>query len=307
MGILSGSSSQMHGLRPYRAHSRRFAIFSSKTNLWSVFCNTHFKQLFEGKTAPGRTPGSLTQLQSWIGASQGGIGVLSARGFMKSILITLTITFFSAAMTQAQSESIPNDLPLTHIQPPHIIPVQVEPAQQESHRVLPDAPIPIIPNIQDGPLPCPAGIGKPCPLLGGRRYFRDPSHMTEHDATWGKAMRNPMMVAGGLLNLASTIADIEGTQACLHAHTCTEGNPLFGANPSRTRAYGIGIPLGFAIYSMSAWLKKNGEGNLAFGLLWGGTIIHTYEAAHGYTITGKGSPAKPNSPTGQSFGIIIKF
>jgi len=131
--------------------------------------------------------------------------------------------------------------------------------------------------------------------------------MTEHDATWGKAMRNPMMVVGGLLNLASTIADIEGTQACLHAHTCTEGNPLFGANPSRTRAYGIGIPLGFAIYSMSAWLKKNGEGNLAFGLLWGGTIIHTYEAAHGYTITGKGSPAKPNSPTGQSFGIIIKF
>ncbi len=59
----------------FEPNARRFAIFSSKTNLWSVFCNTHFKQLFEGKTAPGRTPGSLTQLQSWIGASQSGIGV----------------------------------------------------------------------------------------------------------------------------------------------------------------------------------------------------------------------------------------
>jgi len=131
--------------------------------------------------------------------------------------------------------------------------------------------------------------------------------MTEHDLTWGKAMRNPMMVVGELLNLASTIADIEGTQACLRVHICTEGNPLFGANPSRARAYGIGIPMGFAVYSMSAWLKKNGDGNFAFGLLWGGTMAHVYLAAHAFSIASKGSPAKPNSLTGQSFGLVIKF
>jgi len=217
------------------------------------------------------------------------------------------MTIFPAVLTQAQSELIPNNLPLTRIQPSQFIPVQVEPAQQESSRPLPDAPIPVLPNIQDGPFPSPAGVGKPCALLGGRRYFNDPSHMTEHDATWGEAMKNPMMVVGELLNLASTIADIEGTEACLRAHTCTEGNPLFGANPSRARAYGMGIPMWFAIYSISAWLKKNGDGNLAFGLLWGGTILHTYEAAHGFAIASKGSPAKANSSKGQSLAIVIKF
>jgi hypothetical protein len=235
------------------------------------------------------------------------IGLLLDGGSMKKILITLTMTLFSGVMTQAQSELMPNNLPLPPIQSPQLIPSRIEPAQLVSNRVLPDAPIPVLPNIQHGPLPCPAGIGKSCALLGGRLYFNDPSHMTEHDATLGKAMRNPMMVVGGVLNLASTIADIEGTQACLNAHTCREGNPLFGAYPSRARAYGLGIPMTFATYLMDAWLKKHGEGNLGFGLLWGGTLSHVYEAAHGFAVANKGSPVKTNSSTGQSLGIIIKF
>jgi len=226
---------------------------------------------------------------------------------MKKILVTIMGTFFAAGISHAQSAEIPDNLPLTRLQLPQLNPALIQPQQQGEGRVLPDAPIPVLPNIQDGPFPCPAGIGKPCALLGGRRYFRDPSHMTEHDATWGQAMRNPMMVIGGLLNLASTIADIEGTEACLRLQTCIEGNPLFGANPSRAKAYGIGIPMGFAIYSLSAWLKKNGDGNLAFGLLWGGTTWHTYHAAHGFALANKGSPAKSNSPAGQRFGIVIKF
>ncbi len=223
---------------------------------------------------------------------------------MKRMLVTLAVTLFSAVVTQAQSELIPADLPLTSFRSLEIIPVI--PAPQKSGVTLPEAPIPVVPGLQDGPLPCPAGIAKPCPLLGGRLYFNDPSHMTEHDATLGKAMRNPLMVVGGLLNLASTIADIEGTEACLNAHTCTEGNPLFGANPSRAKAYGIGIPLGLATYVMSSWLKKNGDGNLAFGLIWGGTMAHVYEAAHGFAIASKG-PAKPNSSTVQRVGIVIRF
>jgi hypothetical protein len=217
---------------------------------------------------------------------------------MKRMLITFILTLFSTAMLHAQSELVPSSLPLARSQP--------QPLQHERNRVLPDAPIPVLPNIQDGPLPCPAGIARPCALLGGRVYFRDPSHMTEHDATLGKAMRNPMMVVGGLLSLAATIADIEGTNACIQAHTCREGTPLYGAYPSRAKAYGIGIPVTLVIYTMSSWLKKRGDGNFAFGLLWGGTIGHIYQAAHGFAISRKGSPAKPNSSAAKSSEIGIK-
>jgi hypothetical protein len=226
---------------------------------------------------------------------------------MNRILITLSLTFFSAVMTQAQSDLVATDLPLISVQPLQMIPVPGKPAQPESQWAPPNVPIPVLPGIQDGPLPCPAGIGKPCPLLGGRLYFSDPVHMTEHDLTWGKAMRNPGMVFGILANLASTIADIEGTEACLHVHTCREGNPLFGAHPGRGKAYGIGMPLNFATYAMAGWLKKKGDGNIAFGLLWGGTMVHTYEAARGFTLANKSSSVKTNSFTGQTLGITVKF
>ena len=169
---------------------------------------------------------------------------------MKRILMTLAMTFFSTSIMQAQSERIPADLPMTSVHPFQFISVQGQAPRAD--RLKPDAPIPVLPGIQDGPLPCPAGIGKPCPLLGGRLYFRDPSHMTEHDATWGQAIRNPMMMVGGLANLASTIADIEGTEACLRSHTCTEGDPLFGTNPSRVKSYGIGIPITYSRISRLA-------------------------------------------------------
>jgi len=226
---------------------------------------------------------------------------------MIKILLIIIGTFISALACLAQSPAIPNNLPLTGPLSSRLNSTLIQPQQQGEGRVLPDAPIPVLPNIEDGRFPCPAGIGKPCALLGGRLYFRDPSHMTEHDATLGKAMRNPLMVVGGLLNLASTIADIEGTQACLHAHTCTEGNPLFGANPSRAKAYGIGIPLTFVIYSMAALLKKNGNGNYAFAVLWGGTLLHSYEASKGFGLANDVSQAKPNSLARQRFGIVLQF
>jgi hypothetical protein len=226
---------------------------------------------------------------------------------MKKILIAVAATLFSSVMLQAQSELIPDNLPLSNIQSLQTIPVQA-PSPGQAGRELPDAPIPVLPNIQDGPFPCPAGIGKSCALLGGRLYFRDPYHMTEHNETWGQAMRNPLMVVGGLVNLAALIADAEATEACLHARTCTEGNPILGSHPSRAKAYGITLPMEFALYSMSAWMKKRGRGNVAFAILWSGTMLHVYEAAQGFALAHKGSPAKPtNSSTSQSFGIVIKF
>jgi hypothetical protein len=226
---------------------------------------------------------------------------------MKRVLMTFTIALFFGVMTQAQSELIPSNLPLPLFQSPQPIPSRFEAVKPAPDRVLPDAPIPVLPNVQDGPLPCPAGIGKSCALLGGRLYFNDPSHMTEHDPTLGKAMRNPMMVVGGLFNLASTIADIEGTQACLNAHTCIEGNPMFGRYPSRAKSYGLGMPMTIANYMVCSWLKKHGDGNLAFGLLWGGTMGHVYEAAHGFAIATKGSPAKTKFSSSQGIGITIRF
>src|SRR5207302_9797150 len=101
---------------------------------------------------------------------------------MKRILMTLAMTFFSISIMQAQSERIPADLPMTSVHPFQFISVQGQ-APQEPDTTLPDAPIPVLPGLQDGHLPCPAGIGKHCPLMGVRLYFRDPPDMTEHEAT----------------------------------------------------------------------------------------------------------------------------
>jgi len=200
-------------------------------------------------------------------------------GNMNRTLMVLTLTCSSAMSARAQSEV--NQLPVTRMELLRINLLQLTLAQEPS-RILPDNPIPVLPNLQDGPAPCPFGEGKSCALLGGRAYFSDASHMTQHDATWWEATRNPMLVVGGLVNMASTVADIEGTQACLRAHTCKERNPLFGSNPRRARAYAISVPMGLAIYSLAARLKKNGDGNYAFGALWVVTAIHFYEGVSGF-------------------------
>jgi len=226
---------------------------------------------------------------------------------MNRVLMTILGILFSTAISHAQSFVVLDELPLTHSASLRAESSLLPPPQQGRERILPEAPIPVLPNLQDGPAPCPAGVGKPCALLGGRLYFSDPAHMTEHDQTLWKAMRNPMLLAGGLINLAATVADIEGTQACLRVHTCTEGNPLFGRNPSRARSYGIGVPLTFANYLLCAQLKKMGSGNWAFGVLWAGTTLHVYEASQAFALGRNGPKATPNSSTNKSLGIVFKF
>ena len=201
---------------------------------------------------------------------------------MKRILITFSMACFSAAMTQAQSELIPNNLPLTRIQPSQIIPAQVEPVQQESNRVLPDAPIPVLPNIQDGPLPCPAGVGRSCALLGGRLYFRDPAHMTEHDKSWTHAMTNKGMLLGMAMNAAAAVWDYKTTRHCIDTHRGKEGNPLMGQSQAQELSVGIGLT---ALTFFSAGkLKKQGDGNYAFAALWGGTALHFFAGAHAWAV-----------------------
>lgn len=131
--------------------------------------------------------------------------------------------------------------------------------------------------------------------------------MTQHDLTWGQAARNPAMLIADALNLAATVADIEGTQACLHAHTCTEANPIFGSNPSRARAYGTAIPIAFATYAMAALLKKRGDGNIAFAVLWAATAVHFYEAVGGFAAANDEPSPKAGAARVQKFSIAIRF
>jgi hypothetical protein len=144
-------------------------------------------------------------------------------------------------------------------------------------------------------------------LLGGRAYFSDPIHMTQHDLTWGKAARNPAMLIADALNLAGTVADIEGTEACLHAHTCREANPLFGSDPSRARAYGTAMPIAFVSYALAARLKKDGNGNAAFAILWAATAVHVYFAASGFADGSGGASPNASAANRQKFAIAIRF
>lgn len=225
-------------------------------------------------------------------------GRLAAGGFMKKILILLAVTHFSALAAWSQSESIPN-LPLTRVASLQPSLLQVEPQRQVPSRILPEEPIPVLPGLQDGPAPCPFGEGRSCALLGGRAYFSDPLHMTEHDATWAKAARSPGMLIGYAVNLAATVADIEGTQACLHRHSCTEGNPLLGSKPSRARSYGTAIPFDLVGYAAFAFVKKRGQGNIAFGLLWGSTASHIYFASGGFSYAHVAGATNASSTKGK--------
>jgi hypothetical protein len=56
---------------------------------------------------------------------------------------------------------------------------------------------------------------------------------------------------------ALTVTDIELTQHCLHARTCSEANTFYyGANPTRARMYGVNVPILSAQMISSAWFKR---------------------------------------------------
>jgi len=58
------------------------------------------------------------------------------------------------------------------------------------------------------------------------------------------------------LTTALMVTDIELTQHCLQAGTCHESNFLYGTNPTRTRMYGINVPVLSAQMVLSAWMKR---------------------------------------------------
>lgn len=195
---------------------------------------------------------------------------------MRHLSVVLGWVFISIASAHAQA--ILNRTSSTPIetQSSEISSVLVEPYQSSLQRDLPDALIPVLPSRQDGPMPCPAGVGKPCALLGGRLYFSDSSHMTEHDKTWSHALKNPLMLSGLAVNLATAVWDYRASRACIDSHRCTEGNPLMGQ--SRAQELSVGVGLTATFYFLSVKLKQRGKGNWALALLSGNAFIHSYEA-----------------------------
>lgn len=151
------------------------------------------------------------------------------------------------------------------------------------HRgILPDSPAP---KRDDRAEPCPAGNGKPCALLGGRLYFSDTLGLSRHNKTWWDAARSPgMMLSFGLL-VASTVADLETTQSCIHASTCKEGDPLLGQ--SRAQAYSVSMSLNALVFWAAAQEKRHGHGVLPFLILWSGTVMHATLAAHNSALATK--------------------
>jgi hypothetical protein len=145
----------------------------------------------------------------------------------------------------------------------------------------PDAPTPKDDDHEK--TPCPAGTNRPCALLGGVRYIPDLGHMTEHDKTIWKGLRNPFILSAATALVGTTVLDVEGTQACLRAGTCREGNPLYGSRPGRARSYSIAMSINaVGILSMAA-MKKRGEGNLAFGVAGLISTLHTYFGLRGFS------------------------
>lgn len=199
---------------------------------------------------------------------------------MKRIFLTLGVLLLAVSFTRAQAPGGSSRHFETQSSP--ITSTLIEPEQQEPKRELPDAPIPILPNRQDGPMPCPAGVGKPCALLGGRLYFSDPSHMTEHDKTWFDALKNPLMLGGIAVNVGASIWDYKATRSCIANHTCTEGNPLMGK--SRAQQLTVGVSLDAVFYYLAVRLKQRGAGNYAFFCLAANTTAHLYFASHAQAL-----------------------
>lgn len=192
---------------------------------------------------------------------------------MKHALVALAMLYLWGGRTRAQT----NPVSPIDTQSSEISTALIEPSTPRATAgSLPDAPIPVLPSRQDGPMPCPAGDGRPCALLGGRLYFRDHSHMTQHDRTWLDALTNPMILGGLTVNLATAVWDYRATRACIDSHRCTEGNPLMGN--TRAQELPVGIGLTAAFYILAAKLKQRGHGNQAMAILSASAALHSYLA-----------------------------
>ncbi len=149
------------------------------------------------------------------------------------------------------------------------------PDQKESSSNLPEAPQPKVQDKKDSP--CPDGIGKPCPALGGHPYFVAPFHFDEPDKSWRQAMSHPLMWTTSAILVGLTVKQLVETDRCINANkpAC---NLVFQKN--RAAAYAVNIPLTAATIWHAGKLKEGGHGTRAlcwigFNLMFQEVVSHT--------------------------------
>ena len=151
-------------------------------------------------------------------------------------------------------------------------------------RKLPDSPKPNRGRVDEDNA-CPEGEGNPCALLGGRVYFRDSWHLTEHQGSWWEAYKTPGMVLSTSLLFGSTVVDIEGTQHCLAAGACRELNPVMGR--TRAQQYGVALPMDALATWVAVREKQHGRGVMPFFVLWTLSSVHLYYGVNGLMPQGR--------------------
>jgi hypothetical protein len=197
---------------------------------------------------------------------------------MNKILFALGTVLLWVTTAHSQVRVVSDPPELVETQSAQFSFVLVEDRPLEIGHPLPAAPKPIAlvqPAFRS--TPCPGRYKVPCALLGGKRFIPDPFHMTEHDKTWAKAIRNPAILWGISMNVVATVVDYKTTRHCIDTHRGKEANPLMGQ--SRAQELSVGIGLSALTYYFAGRLKKQGDGNFAFGALWVGTALHSFAAS----------------------------
>ena len=90
---------------------------------------------------------------------------------MKALLLLLGFAVFCTEVANAQSQPTGRSAQASNVQPDRGSKPE---SAQSPIQLLPDNPVPVQPSRQDGPAPCPAGVGKSCALLGGGCIFLIP-------------------------------------------------------------------------------------------------------------------------------------
>jgi len=136
-----------------------------------------------------------------------------------------------------------------------------EPGEKAAaEKELPDAPIP-----------------KPRTPHPEKEYLGDKLHLWDEDSSWGKAIRNPVILTSSAIFAGLATTQIIKTNRCIDENkpTC---NLVTGKN--RGLNYGVAIPLTAGIIWSAAKLKEKGKGGPLLLLL---MSAFTYEATVAYT------------------------
>jgi len=197
---------------------------------------------------------------------------------MKLTLLTVTLACFSSpAFAQVPTRPAIE-------QESSAIPSVLTESLDASEATLPDSPRPAISSQE--PVPCPAGVGRPCALLGGMRFY--PVELTQHEKSWWDSMKKPSMIFASCFLIGGTMLDVIITEKYANQKGLRESNPLFGPHPGPARIWGTAMPLlVFQLY-LQGKMKKDGHGVAALAFSTASGLLHSYLAHHNWVLANEG-------------------